>query len=198
LATAIFGHVRVWTRLLVAAIAIGALPAVVHATTLATPFVAENSPLGLGRNPAPAHAQAESLQAPELPLESVFGYGQIVVDNAYATRGLLPAIAQTTRAGFLRSATQAFKGGTLTNVGRALTKHPEVAGLTKDTLRTALRTDAAINSAAERLLGEIIETGSVSYRNLPRFGATVEIRGAAGLGARFSEATDEFIGFIGP
>jgi stage V sporulation protein SpoVS len=87
LATAIFGHVRVWTRLLVAAIAIGALPAVVHATTLATPFVAENSPLGLGRNPAPAHAQAESLQAPELPLESVFGYGQIVVDNAYATRG---------------------------------------------------------------------------------------------------------------
>jgi stage V sporulation protein SpoVS len=87
LATAIFGHVRAWARVLVAAIAIGAIPAVAHATTLATPFVAEKSPLGLGRNFAPAHAQAEPLQAPELPLESAFGYGQIVVDNAYAIRG---------------------------------------------------------------------------------------------------------------
>jgi stage V sporulation protein SpoVS len=91
-ASAIFGHVRVWARLLVAAIAIGAIPAVVHATTLATPFAAENSPLGLARNLAPVHAQAEPLQAPESPLESAFAYGQNVVDNAYATRGIAEAV----------------------------------------------------------------------------------------------------------
>jgi hypothetical protein len=91
LATAIFGHVRAWACLLGAAIAIGTIPAVVHATTLATPLAAENSPLGLARNAAPAHALADPLQAPESPLESAFGYGQIVVDNAYATRGFSAA-----------------------------------------------------------------------------------------------------------
>jgi len=99
LATAIFGHVRVWARLLVAAIAIGAPPAVVHATTLDTPLAVENSPPGFGRNFAPAHAQAELLQALELPLESAFGYGQIVVDSAYATRGAASSAVNALRLG---------------------------------------------------------------------------------------------------
>ena len=92
LATALFGHVRAWACLLVAAIAIGAIPAVVHATTLAAPPAAENSPLGFAGNFTPARALADRPQAPESPLESGFAYGQIVVDNAYATRGALPAM----------------------------------------------------------------------------------------------------------
>ena len=91
LTTAIFGHVRAWACLLVAAVAISAIPAVVHATTLATASAAENSPLGFARNSAPSRALANRLQAPESPLESAFAYGQIVVDNAYATRGAVTA-----------------------------------------------------------------------------------------------------------
>ena len=78
---------RVWARLLVAAIAVGAIPAAAHARTQAEPLAAENSPLGLARNPAPACALPELLQAPESPLESSFAYTQTAVDNAYATRG---------------------------------------------------------------------------------------------------------------
>jgi hypothetical protein len=77
----------VWARLLVAAIATLAIPAAAHALTLAEPLAAENSPLGLGRNPAPSRALAERRQAPESPLESAFAYVQTAVDNAYATRG---------------------------------------------------------------------------------------------------------------
>jgi len=36
----------------------------------------------------------------------------------------------------------------LSNAGRALTKHPELVGATKETLRQNLRTDAALNAAA--------------------------------------------------
>jgi len=86
-AIAILGRACIWARLLVAAIATLAIPTAAHALTLAAPLAAENSPLGLGRNPAPDRALAELPQASETLLESAFAYGQTAVDNAYATRG---------------------------------------------------------------------------------------------------------------
>jgi hypothetical protein len=89
-----------------------------------------------------------------------------------------------------------FKGGTLTKAGRALTKHPEILGLTKDTLRKVLPTDAALNAAGEAALVRILSTGKAVVRDLPRYGLTLEIRTAGAAGARFLEETGEFIGFI--
>ena len=98
----------------------------------------------------------------------------------------------------LRAATQPFKGGSLTNAGRALTKHPEVLGFTKDTLRQSLRSDAALNAAAEGAIGGILRSGSSMVKSLPRYGNVIEVQGGSGFGARWSEATGEFIGFINP
>jgi hypothetical protein len=97
----------------------------------------------------------------------------------------------------LTNALQPFKGGSLTQAGRALTKHPEVLGYTKETLRTALRTDPEINAAAARALEGILG-GTRTAATLPRYGAVVEFRGASGFGARFYAETGEFIGFINP
>jgi len=82
-----WGQIRLWACALVAAILVCASTTTAHARILATAPAAENSPLGFAGNSAPARALASRLQAPESPLESAFGYGQIVVDNAYATRG---------------------------------------------------------------------------------------------------------------
>ena len=80
-------HLCLWARLLVAAIAVGTIPAVAHASILAVASAPENSPLGLATNPAPALVGAEQYQALKTPLESAFGYGQLASDSAYATRG---------------------------------------------------------------------------------------------------------------
>lgn len=95
------------------------------------------------------------------------------------------------------SATQPFNS-TLTQVGRALTKHPEVLGHTKETLRTVLRTDAQINAAAAGALESILQHGTSVVRTLPRYGSVLEFTGESGFGARFYETTGEFIGFINP
>lgn len=108
----------VWARLLVAAIATLVSPAAAHALTPTAPLAAENSPLGLGRNPAPARALAELPQAPESPLESAFAYAQTAVDNAYATRGAL-RFTQTT-ASPMFSAEGAFAGRSINQVAGAL------------------------------------------------------------------------------
>jgi hypothetical protein len=90
-----------------------------------------------------------------------------------------------------------FKSGSLTNAGRALTKHPEVLGQTKNTLRTTLRTDPEINAAAAEALETILQ-GTRTSLTLPRYGAVLEFRGPSGFGARFLAKTGEFIGFINP
>lgn len=98
----------------------------------------------------------------------------------------------------MRAATQALKGGSLTNAGRALTKHPEVLGFTKETLRQTLRTDAAINAAAEGAVGGILRSGTAAVRELPRYGSVIEVTGDSGFGALWLQQTGEFIGFINP
>ncbi len=64
-----------------------------------------------------------------------------------------------------RSALSQFKNTTLTNVGRALTKHPEAIGATKATIRNLLRTDGEINQMAASVLKNIMRNGS-SGQNL--------------------------------
>jgi RHS repeat-associated protein len=97
----------------------------------------------------------------------------------------------------LVNALQPFKGQLLTEVGRALTKHPEVVGLTKNSLRNSLRTSGAINDAAAAALRDILERGARTTINLPRYGQTIQYQVPGGFGARWY--TDgRFIGFISP
>jgi len=78
-----------------------------------------------------------------------------------------------------------------------LTKHPEVLGHSKDTLRLSLRTGAQLNAAAGRALREMLG-GSQKILRLPRYGSVLEFRGASGFGARFYEETGELIGSVNP
>lgn len=80
-------------------------------------------------------------------------------------------VGRTLGGTLLRSATQAFKNTPFTQAGRALTKHPEVIGLTKETLNQTLRSPAAINAAAEGALGGILRDGTAVVRDLGRYGA---------------------------
>lgn len=116
---------------------------------------------------------------------------------APATRGAL-GLSTAQKGALLQAGLQPFKNSALTVAGRALTKHPDLVGLTKATLNQRLRSPAAINAAAEGALGGILRTGTATVRELGRFGMTLEIRAARGFGARFSQATGEFIGFITP
>lgn len=91
-----------------------------------------------------------------------------------------------------------FKNTDMTNVGRALTKHPEVVGATKQNLRQGLRTDAALNNAGANALKNIMRSGVQSTSTLPRYGSVTTFQLEGGFGARFYSSTKEFIGFINP
>lgn len=91
-----------------------------------------------------------------------------------------------------------FKNTGFTNVGRALTKHPEVIGSTKQSLRQGLRTDAQINKAGADALKNIMRNGVKSTSSHPRFGDIITHQIKGGHGARFDAKTNEFIGFIRP
>lgn len=102
---------------------------------------------------------------------------------------------------FFRMALSPFKAGSLTQAGRALTKHPEVVGLTKQTLRQAYGTDIAINRAAHDTLKQIIRRGVQTTPVLPRYGAVIQCQIPGRFGARWYAAGAQagaFIGFIGP
>jgi len=99
------------------------------------------------------------------------------------------------------NALQPFKGQPLTMVGRALTKHPEVVGLTKETLRQSLSTDPLINDAATKALSQIVGNGVRTTLTIPRYGSVVQYQLPGGFGARWygaGERAGEFIGFINP
>jgi hypothetical protein len=87
--------------------------------------------------------------------------------------------------------------GELTQVGRALTKHPEVVGLEKSTLRATLRSEAALNRAGANALKDIIRNGVQTTINVPRYGPVVQVQVPGGFGARWY-ADGRFIGFINP
>jgi RHS repeat-associated protein len=101
-----------------------------------------------------------------------------------------------------RNALRAHSGaGPLTAAGRALTKHPGVVGMTKETLRQSLSTSSAINQAAANVLGEILRTGVRQLKYVPRYGNVIQYQIPGGYGARWygaGERLGEFIGFISP
>ena len=95
----------------------------------------------------------------------------------------------------MRNATSAYAEGTLSQAGRALTKHPEILDLTKQTLRTEIRTDAELNRIAESVVRNIIAEGVKTTPNLARYGKVTEIQIPGGFGARWYP-DGKFIGFI--
>jgi RHS repeat-associated protein len=96
-----------------------------------------------------------------------------------------------------RAALGQFKDTTLSNAGRALTKHPEVRGLTKETLRQVYRTDKSINQAAQQTLKDIMQRGVTTNPTLGRYGTVTQTQIPGGFGARWT-ADGNFIGFINP
>ena len=101
----------------------------------------------------------------------------------------------------LENAFGAFKGGPLSQVGRALTKHPEVVGLSKASLRLTYGTSGALNAAAEGALRNILANGVRTVETLPRYGLVIQYQVSGGFGARWyaeGEQLGQFIGFINP
>ena len=100
-----------------------------------------------------------------------------------------------------RRALAPFRVGSLTHAGRALTKHPEVVGLTKQTLRQAYSTDAAINRAAHDALKQMMRHGIRTMPVLPRYGTVIQCYISGGFGVRWyavGAQAGAFIGFVGP
>ena len=100
-----------------------------------------------------------------------------------------------------RRALASFRVGSLTHAGRALTKHPEVVGLTKQTLRQAYGTDTAINRAAHDALKQMMRRGVRTRPVLPRYGAIIQCQIPGSFDARWYATgiqAGAFIGFIGP
>lgn len=96
-----------------------------------------------------------------------------------------------------KAAVQQFKNTEPSNAGRALTKHPQLIGETKETLRQALRTDGAINDAAHAALKNTMRNGTTTTPSLGQYGGVTQIQIPGGFGAR--RASDgSFIGFINP
>jgi hypothetical protein len=72
----------------------------------------------------------------------------------------LPSNRASETASLLAAAQQPFRGQTLTNAGRAATKHPEYFGFeSTERMRAAYRSDAQINALANQSLQEILSNG---------------------------------------
>ncbi|TXI51595.1 MAG: RHS repeat protein [Lysobacter sp.] len=96
-----------------------------------------------------------------------------------------------------KNAVEQFKKSDLSNAGRALSKHPEVIGETKNTIRQTLRSDRAMNGAAHSALRNIMRNGVITNPVLGRYGKVTQIQIPGGFGARWA-ADGSFIGFINP
>jgi len=94
-----------------------------------------------------------------------------------------------------RNALGKFNADGLTNAGRALSKHPAVAGLTKQNFNQTLRTVAQQNDAAHSFLKDLIRNNPGRVVPNSRWGQVLEVRGADGFGARW-QTTGEFIGLV--
>ena len=97
-----------------------------------------------------------------------------------------------------RDALQPYKQTSLTVAGRALTKHPVIAGHSDITLRQSIRTDVEINVAARNSLRNFMRNGSVDRHYQGRFGDVIDYTMPNGSGARFRAIDNSFIGFLEP
>jgi hypothetical protein len=93
-------------------------------------------------------------------------------------------------------ATQIFNNGPLTNVGRALTKHPNIIGESGNIIQK-LGGAAGVNEAGAKALQNIMQNGAMTTKMTEAFGRVIEYKLPSGLGARFNGTTGEFIGFLG-
>ena len=190
-AAAILGGTDIWARLLLAVIAFGAICNIAQAGTLATPSVAENSPLGLGRNSGAVCVGVEAIQARRTHQENAGFLGETASDDAYATRGLLPSLARSTQQELLTNATRSIGRGGLSPIGSAIQSHATRPG----TFFQAGRSAADNTAIGERFLGSVLETGTITRSTHGVFGSIMDVRLASGAGVRFTEA-GEFIGLL--
>ncbi|UCV21491.1 hypothetical protein [Ferribacterium limneticum] len=134
-------------------------------------------------------------------VKGIFAVGDIIKSLAgEASRDLtevLVAKGLGNQNPLFKAAVEPFKNSELSNAGRALTKHPELVGETKDTLRQSLRTDSAINDTAHDALKNIMRNGVTTTPSLGRYGTVTQIQIPGGFGARWG-ADGGFIGFINP
>ena len=123
------------------------------------------------------------------------GIGEAYEENAsgyrFAAGGAAPEMSR-----LLGNATQVFRNGPLTNVGRALTKHPNIIGESGNIIQK-LGGAANVNTAGARALENIMQTGTMTTKSTAAYGDIIQYTLESGLGARFSATTGEFIGFIG-
>lgn len=94
-----------------------------------------------------------------------------------------------------RSALSLAKGG-LTNVGRAIQKHPNILRLIGKEA-SSVTTNASRNAYGAKSLKYIIKNGTKEIRSHNNYGKVVDYKLPSGLGARFNAVTNEFIGFLG-
>jgi len=113
-----------------------------------------------------------------------------------ATSAFVRAAATRGTGELLKGATQVFKNGPLTAAGRALTKHPNIIGESGNLLQK-LGGAGNVNAAAENAVQNILRNGSMVTKDTKAFGAVIDYTLKNGLGARWSAATGEFIGFLG-
>ena len=98
-----------------------------------------------------------------------------------------------------RAALMGHKATRHTQVGRALTKHPGVAGFNSfDDMMNTLKTPAAVNQAASAALKNIMRNGTRTVEHAPTLGTNViQYRLPNGFGARWN-MEGGFVGFINP
>ena len=106
-AAAILGGTRIWASLIAALIVLGAICNIAQADTLAAALVAENSPLGLGRNSGAVCVGVEAIQARRTHQENAGFLGETASDDAYATRGAAQALGKGSTASLSKGTTLA-------------------------------------------------------------------------------------------
>ena len=109
--------------------------------------------------------------------------------------GVVYNMARPSVANFLH-AVQKYKNGPLSNVGRALAKHPNIIGESGNILQK-LGGASNVNRVAAEALKNIMENGTMRQRMTKAFGEVIEYKLSNGLGARFNAITGDFIGFLG-
>ena len=125
--------------------------------------------------------------------------GKITGLAPMAGLGTAGLIAGPSAAKLFRSALGIYKNTRLTNVGRALTKHPDVMGFNDfNSLTQSLRNPMAVNQAGANALKGIMRNGTRSIEYMPTLGENViQYTLPSGYGARW-RLTGEWVTFITP
>jgi len=113
------------------------------------------------------------------------------------TKRALPVFLSNAEKSLLVRAAAIPHNKVLTKAGHALTKHPELVGLTKGTLRGVLPTEDSLNRAAQAAVGSILQQGTAITRSVARYGQVIDVAIPGQVGVRFT-IRGEFVGFLNP